>query len=262
MAAVIIEPVLGEGGFVAAPPEYLRRIKQICEDHGIVFIADEIQTGMGRTGKYFAIEHADIEPDLLLSAKSLGSGYPIAAVTGLAEIMDSPPPGSIGGTYGGNPVACAAALAVFDIIESENLLTRAEAIGKRIRASMQDLQAKYPVVGDVRGLGAMMAMELVVDRDTKQPAAALAKEVRNGAFERGVLSLLAGAGDNVVRVSGAAHHRRRGAGARSSRESRPRWRQRSPSTIGTTREQGDADRQWHQPRGQRRRRPVPAGLLA
>ncbi len=200
VAAVIIEPVLGEGGFVAAPPEYLRRIKQICEEKGIVFIADEIQTGMGRTGKYFAIEHAGIEPDLLLSAKSLGSGYPIGAVTGLAEIMDSPPPGAIGGTYGGNPVACAAALAVFDIIESEKLLVRAEAIGKRIRARMEGLQAKYPVVGDVRGLGAMMAMELVVDRDTKQPAAALAKEVRSGAFERGVLSLLAGAGDNVVRV--------------------------------------------------------------
>jgi 4-aminobutyrate aminotransferase/(S)-3-amino-2-methylpropionate transaminase len=200
VAAVIIEPVLGEGGFVAAPPEYLRRIKQICEEKGIVFIADEIQTGMGRTGKYFAIEHADVEPDILLTAKSLGSGYPIAAVTGLAEIMDSPPPGAIGGTYGGNPVACAAALAVFDIIESEKLLTRAEAIGERIRASMEGMQAKYAVVGDVRGLGAMMAMELVVDRDTKQPAAALAKEVRNGAFERGVLSLLAGAGDNVVRL--------------------------------------------------------------
>ncbi len=200
VAAVIIEPVLGEGGFVAAPPEYLRRIKQICEEKGIVFIADEIQTGMGRTGKYFAIEHAGIEPDLLLSAKSLGSGYPIGAVTGLAEIMDSPPPGAIGGTYGGNPVACAAALAVFDIIESEKLLVRAEAIGKRMRARMEGMQAKYPVVGDVRGLGAMMAMELVVDRDTKQPAAALAKEVRSGAFERGVLSLLAGAGDNVVRV--------------------------------------------------------------
>ena len=114
--------------------------------------------------------------------------------------MDSPPPGAIGGTYGGNPVACAAALAVFDIIESEKLLARAEVIGKRIRARMEGLQAKYPVVGDVRGLGAMMAMELVVDRDTKQPAAALAKEVRGGAFERGVLSLLAGAGDNVVRV--------------------------------------------------------------
>jgi 4-aminobutyrate aminotransferase/(S)-3-amino-2-methylpropionate transaminase len=200
VAAVIIEPVLGEGGFVAAPPEYLRRIKQICEEKGIVFIADEIQTGMGRTGKYFAMEHADVEPDILLTAKSLGSGYPIAAVTGLAEIMDSPPPGAIGGTYGGNPVACAAALAVFDIIESEKLLTRADAIGKHIRACMEGLQAKYPVVGDVRGLGAMMAMELVVDRDTKRPAAALAKEVRSGAFERGVLSLLAGAGDNVVRV--------------------------------------------------------------
>ena len=118
VAAVIIEPVLGEGGFVAAPPEYLRRIKQICEEHGIVFICDEIQTGMGRTGKYFAMEHCGHRARPVATAKSLGSGYPIAAVTGLAEIMDSPPPGAIGGTYGGNPVACAAALAVFDIIES------------------------------------------------------------------------------------------------------------------------------------------------
>jgi 4-aminobutyrate aminotransferase/(S)-3-amino-2-methylpropionate transaminase len=200
VAAVIIEPVLGEGGFVPAPPEYLRRIKKICEERGIVFICDEIQTGMGRTGKYFAIEYADVEPDILLTAKSLASGYPLGAVTGLAEIMDSPPAGAIGGTYGGNPVACAAALAVFDIIESEKLLARAETIGKRMRASFEGLQAKHPAVGDIRGLGAMIAMELVVDRDTKQPAAALAKEVRNGAFERGVLSLLAGAGDNVVRL--------------------------------------------------------------
>ena len=200
VAAVIIEPVLGEGGFVPAPPEYLRRIKKICEDNGIVFICDEIQTGMGRTGRYFAIEHAGVEPDLLLTAKSLGSGYPLAAVTGRAEIMDAPPPGAIGGTYGGNPVACAAALAVFDIIESEMLLARAEAIGKRARTRLEGLQAKYPVVGDVRGLGAMVAMELVVDRKTKQPAAALAKEVRAGVFERGALCLLAGAGDNVVRL--------------------------------------------------------------
>jgi 4-aminobutyrate aminotransferase/(S)-3-amino-2-methylpropionate transaminase len=200
VAAVIIEPVLGEGGFVPAPPEYLRRIKKICEERGIVFICDEIQTGMGRTGKYFAIEYADVEPDILLTAKSLASGYPLGAVTGLAEIMDSPPAGAIGGTYGGNPVACAAALAVFDIVESEKLLARAETIGKRMRASFEGLQAKHPAVGDIRGLGAMIAMELVVDRDTKQPAAALAKEVRNGAFERGVLSLLAGAGDNVVRL--------------------------------------------------------------
>jgi 4-aminobutyrate aminotransferase/(S)-3-amino-2-methylpropionate transaminase len=200
VAAVIIEPVLGEGGFVPAPPEYLQRIKKICEDNGIVFICDEIQTGMGRTGKLFAIEHTDVEPDILLTAKSLGSGYPLGAVTGRAEIMDSPPPGAIGGTYGGNPVACAAALAVFDIIESEKLPARAEAIGKRVRARMEGLQAKYPVVGDVRGLGAMMAMELVVDPGTKQPAGALAKEVRSGMFQRGALSLLAGAGDNVIRL--------------------------------------------------------------
>jgi 4-aminobutyrate aminotransferase/(S)-3-amino-2-methylpropionate transaminase len=170
------------------------------EANGIVFICDEIQTGMGRTGKLFAIEHADVDPDILLTAKSLGSGYPIAGITGRADIMDAPPPGSIGGTYGGNPVACAAALAVFDIIETEGLLARAESIGKRVRARLEALQAKYPAVGDVRGLGAMMAMELVVDRKTKQPAPALAKEVRSGTFERGALCLLAGAGDNVVRL--------------------------------------------------------------
>jgi 4-aminobutyrate aminotransferase/(S)-3-amino-2-methylpropionate transaminase len=200
VAAVIVEPVLGEGGFVAPPPEYFRRLKQTCEANGIVFICDEIQTGMGRTGKLFAIEHAGVEPDILLTAKSLGSGYPLAGITGRADIMDAPPPGAIGGTYGGNPVACAAALAVFDVIESEGLLARAAAIGKHVRHRLEGLQAEYQVIGEVRGLGAMMAMELVLDRATKQPAAALAKAVRSGAFERGALCLLAGVGDNVVRL--------------------------------------------------------------
>jgi 4-aminobutyrate aminotransferase/(S)-3-amino-2-methylpropionate transaminase len=200
VAAVIVEPVLGEGGFVVPPPEYLRRLKDICAANGIVFVCDEIQTGFGRTGKLFAIEHAGVEPDLITTAKSLGSGYPLAAVTGRAEIMDSPPPGAIGGTYGGNPVACEAALAVFDIFETEGLLARAEAIGEKARERFTQLQGRFPVVGDVRGLGAMVAMELVEDRATKNPAAALAKEVRNGTYERGALCLLAGAGDNVVRL--------------------------------------------------------------
>jgi 4-aminobutyrate aminotransferase/(S)-3-amino-2-methylpropionate transaminase len=200
VAAVIVEPVLGEGGFVAPPPEYFRRLKAICGHHGIVFIADEIQTGMGRTGTMFAIEQAGVVPDIVLTAKSLGAGYPIAAVTGRAEIMDAPPPGSIGGTYGGNPVACAAGLAVFDIIAEEELAFRAVEIGARVRARFEELKERFPVVGDVRGLGAMMALELVEDRATKKPAAALAKQVRAGAFERGVLSLLAGVGDNVVRL--------------------------------------------------------------
>jgi 4-aminobutyrate aminotransferase/(S)-3-amino-2-methylpropionate transaminase len=200
VAAVIVEPVLGEGGFVAPPKEYFEKLRQICTQNGVVLIIDEIQTGMGRTGKMFAIEYAGIEPDILLTAKSLGSGYPIAGITGRVEIMDAPPPGSIGGTYGGNPVACAAGLAVFDIIREEGLPARAQAIGKKIRARFEALQQRFPVVGDVRGLGAMMAMELVEDRETKQPAAALAKAVRDGAFRRGVLSLLAGAGDNVVRA--------------------------------------------------------------
>lgn len=200
VAAVIVEPVLGEGGFVAPPKEYFERLREICSENGILLIVDEIQTGMGRTGKLFAIEYAGIDPDIVLTAKSLGSGYPLAGVTGRADIMDTPPPGSIGGTYGGNPVACAAGLAVFDIIESEGLLERAQAIGTTIRRRFEGLQQRVPVVGEVRGLGAMMAIELVDDRETKRPAAALAKAVRNEAFERGVLLLLAGAGDNVVRV--------------------------------------------------------------
>ena len=200
VAAVIAEPVLGEGGFVVAPPEYFTRLKQICEENGIVFICDEIQTGMGRTGKLLAVEYTGVAPDIITTAKSLGSGYPLAGVTGRADIMDSPPPGAIGGTYGGNPVACAAALAVFDIIEEEGLLARAEVIGKRVRERFEGLQVKFPVVGDVRGLGAMMAMELVEDRATKQPAAAFAKEVRSGVFERGAVTLLAGSGDNVFRL--------------------------------------------------------------
>jgi 4-aminobutyrate aminotransferase / (S)-3-amino-2-methylpropionate transaminase / 5-aminovalerate transaminase len=199
VAAVIVEPVLGEGGFVAPPPEYFQRLRQICSDNGIVFICDEIQAGFGRTGTMFGIEHAGVVPDILLSAKSLGSGYPLAAVTGRADIMDAPPPGSIGGTYGGNPVACAAGLAVFDIIAEEKLLDRANAIGETMRKRFEALQKRFDVIGDVRGLGAMMGMELVQDRQTKEPYPALAKEVRAQLFERRVLSLLAGAGDNVVR---------------------------------------------------------------
>jgi 4-aminobutyrate aminotransferase/(S)-3-amino-2-methylpropionate transaminase len=191
--------VLGEGGFVAPPPEYFARLRQICDDNGIVFICDEIQTGMGRTGKMFGIEHAGVVPDIVLTAKSLGSGYPLAAITGRADIMDAPPPGSIGGTYGGNPVACAAGLAVFDIIAEEDLLARAEAIGKTMRRRFEAMQQRFDIIGDVRGLGAMMGMELVQDRQTKEPAPALAKEIRSNIFERGALSLLAGAGDNVVR---------------------------------------------------------------
>jgi 4-aminobutyrate aminotransferase/(S)-3-amino-2-methylpropionate transaminase len=200
VAAVVVEPILGEGGFVVPPPEYLCRLKEICERHGILFVCDEIQTGMGRTGKLFAIEHTGAVPDLVLTAKSLGSGYPLAAVTGRAEVMDSPPPGSIGGTYGGNPVACAASLAVLEIIEEEGLLSRAQEIGRRARECFAVLQAQYSVIGDVRGQGAMVAMELVEDRGTKEPAAALAKELRHALFERGVVCLLSGAGDNVVRL--------------------------------------------------------------
>ncbi len=201
VAAVVVEPLQGEGGFVVPPPEYLPRLKQICEQNGIVFVCDEIQTGFARTGQDVrGIEHSGVVPDIITTAKSLGSGYPLAAVTGRAEIMDSPPPGAIGGTYGGNPVACAAALAVFDIVEEEGLCARADAIGGRVRECFAGLQARYPVVGDVRGLGAMVAMELVEDPATKQPAAALAKEVRMALFERGVLCLTAGAGDNVLRV--------------------------------------------------------------
>src|SRR5450631_2778073 len=170
VAAVIVEPVLGEGGFVAPPPEFFRIVMEICRKHGVLFIADEVQSGVGRTGKMFASEHYGIEPDILVTAKSLGGGLPLAAVTGRAEIMDAPGPGGLGGTFAGNPLSCAAALAVLDVFEGESLLTRADEIGDKFQKRAKEWQARWPIVGDVRGLGGMQAIELVKS-DKREPAA-------------------------------------------------------------------------------------------
>jgi 4-aminobutyrate aminotransferase / (S)-3-amino-2-methylpropionate transaminase / 5-aminovalerate transaminase len=199
VAAVIAEPVQGEGGFIVPPPEYMGKIKKICEDHGILLIADEIQTGIGRTGKWFGMEHWGVEPDLMTTAKALGAGYPIAGVTGKQEIMDKVHPSGVGTTYGGNPTACRAGLAVFDIIESEGLLERASVVGGVIRARFNELQKKFPVIGDVRGIGGMAAMELVEDRGTKKPAGDFAKAFRAKLYQNGVVNVGAGTFHNVVR---------------------------------------------------------------
>ncbi len=199
VAAVLVEPVQGEGGFIVPPPEYLGKIKKICDDNGILYISDEIQTGIGRCGKWFAVEHFGVAPDLITSAKSLGAGYPISAVIGRAEVMDAPHPGGLGGTYGGNPVACAAGLAVFDILESEGVLDRAAKIGEKTKTRFLEMQRKYPVIGDVRGLGAMVAMEFVKDSTAKEPASDFTKAYRLKLFENGLANVLAGTHDNVIR---------------------------------------------------------------
>jgi 4-aminobutyrate aminotransferase/(S)-3-amino-2-methylpropionate transaminase len=195
VACVIVEPVLGEGGFVPAPAEFLRALRTLCDRHGIVLVCDEIQTGFGRTGRFFAVEHVGVEPDLLTVAKSLAAGLPLAAVIGKAEIMDAPMPGGLGGTYAGNPVACAAALAVMDVID-EAFLARASRIGERIRASFEDVRTRHgEYVLDVRGLGAMMAIEFRPERSGKTLVSRIIAESR----ERGVLLMQAGNG-NVIRV--------------------------------------------------------------
>ena len=200
VAAIIVEPVQGEGGFVVPPPDFLPGLRDICSRHGILLIADEIQTGFGRTGRMFACEHAGVEPDLMLMAKSLAAGLPLAAVVGRAEIMDAPAPGGLGGTYGGNPVACAAALAVIDAFEREDLVARARHLGEMALTRMREWQSRYPLVGDVRGLGAMVAIELVRDRASREPALAEAAAVLERARERGLLLIKAGLYDNVIRL--------------------------------------------------------------
>jgi len=200
VAAVIIEPVLGEGGFVPAPPEYLRELRAITARHGIVLIADEVQSGFGRTAKLFAIEHSGVEPDLITIAKSLAGGLPLSGVIGRADVMDAPAPGGLGGTYAGNPLACAAALAVLDIFDQEHVLEQGQRLGNRLRAHLEGLQARYPQIGDVRGLGAMLAIEIVRDRETKEPAADLVDRMVVAAREAGLLLLKAGLYGNVVRI--------------------------------------------------------------
>jgi 4-aminobutyrate aminotransferase/(S)-3-amino-2-methylpropionate transaminase len=196
----VVEPVQGEGGFVVAPREFLQGVRRICDEHGIVLVIDEVQTGFGRTGKLFAVEHYGIEPDLMVVAKSIAAGLPLSGVVGRAEIMDSPPDSAIGGTYVGNPVAQAAALAVLDVIEDEGLVERAAAIGETIRARMESWQARFGAVGDVRGLGTMLAIEVVVDRDSKEPAPDLATRVVEEAFLGGLLLLKSGIYANCIRV--------------------------------------------------------------
>jgi 4-aminobutyrate aminotransferase/(S)-3-amino-2-methylpropionate transaminase len=200
VAAVVIEPVQGEGGFVVAPEEFLVGVRRVCDDHGIVLVVDEVQTGFGRTGKMFAIEHYGIEPDLMIVAKSIAAGLPLSGVIGKAAIMDAPGDSAIGGTYVGNPVAQAAALAVLDVFEEEGLVDRAVVLGDTIRARMQAWQERWPAIGDVRGLGAMLAIELVRDPATKAPAPELASQVVEAAAERGLLLLKSGIYSNCIRV--------------------------------------------------------------
>src|SRR5438128_4087237 len=200
VAAIVIEPVQGEGGFVVAPQEFLAGVRRICDENGIVLVVDEVQTGFGRTGKMFAIEHYGIEPDLMVVAKSIAAGLPLSGVLGKAEIMDAPGESAIGGTYVGNPVAQAAALAVLDVFEDDGLVERASAIGETIRTRMQAWQERWQAIGDVRGLGAMLAIELVRDRGTKEPAPELATKVVEAAAARGLLLLKSGIYSNCIRV--------------------------------------------------------------
>lgn len=199
VAALIVEPVLGEGGFVVPPKEYFKILHKICQDNGIVFIADEVQTGFGRTAKMFAMEHYEVAPDILLTAKSIAGGFPLSAITGKAELMDHPQVGGLGGTYAGNPVACRAALAVLDQFEKKNLLTRAEQIGKRVLEKFLEFKEIYSIIGDVRGLGAMVGMELVTDRKTKEPAATLTKQLVTICRDKGLLMISAGTHSNIIR---------------------------------------------------------------
>ncbi len=200
VAAIVMEPILGEGGFVVAPTEFVRGVREICDEHGIVFVVDEVQTGFGRTGKMWGIEHHGVEPDLMAVAKSIAGGLPLSGVVGRAEIMDAPADSAIGGTYVGNPVAQAAALAVLEIFEEEDLVERASAIGETIRTRMLAWQERWDKVGDVRGLGAMLAIELVRDPGTKEPAADLASAVIEGAFRNGLLLVKSGTDGNCIRV--------------------------------------------------------------
>jgi 4-aminobutyrate aminotransferase/(S)-3-amino-2-methylpropionate transaminase len=196
-----VEPIQGEGGFIVPAPGFLTGLSELCRDHGIVFIADEIQSGMGRAGRWFAIEDEAIVPDIVTTAKSLGSGMPISAVTGRAELMESVHVGGLGGTYGGNPVAAAAALAVLDKIEREGLLERSRTLGERILARLRDMQSRHALIGDVRGRGMMTAVELVADRETKEPLdGPTGTDIVQRCLSEGVVILKAGTYDNVIRL--------------------------------------------------------------
>ncbi|MBQ0936996.1 4-aminobutyrate--2-oxoglutarate transaminase [Ideonella paludis] len=200
VAAIILEPVQGEGGFYVAPPEFAQALRALCDKHGIVLIADEVQTGAGRTGTWLACEQWDVAPDLITMAKSMAGGFPLSAVIGKAEIMDKPGPGGLGGTYAGNPLACAAALAVLDVFEEEKLLDRSKAVGERLRKGLTALASQHKSILDVRGLGAMIAIELFKGGDITQPDADLTKRVCAEAIQRGLVLLSCGVYANVIRV--------------------------------------------------------------
>ena len=201
VAAIIVEPVSGEGGFIPFPDFYLKQLRELCDEHGIVMIVDEVQTGYGRTGKMFAIEHSGVEPDIMTTAKSMGGGLPIAGVTGKAEIMDSVHAGGLGTTYGGNPIACAAALAVLDTFEEEDLLAQGVRLGERVMTAMREIQERHPdFVGDVRGLGPMAAMEFVTDAASKTPDKERNAKIVQAALQEGLLLLTAGQYSNCIRT--------------------------------------------------------------
>jgi 4-aminobutyrate aminotransferase/(S)-3-amino-2-methylpropionate transaminase len=200
VACVVLEPVQGEGGFIEMPEDFPGRLKELCDRHGILYVDDEVQSGVGRTGPVWAIERYGVEPDLLVSGKSLGGGLPLAGVTGRAEIVDAVPAGGLGGTFGGNPVACAAALAVLDEVASERFRSRAEEIGRRLRVGLDAIASRVDAVGEVRGLGPMLALELVEDRESKAPAAALASATTAAAREHGLVLLSCGIHGNVIRI--------------------------------------------------------------
>jgi 4-aminobutyrate aminotransferase len=194
VACIVLETVQGEGGFIPMPAEFVRALKEICERHGIVYVADEVQSGCGRTGPVWAIEHHGVEPDLIVSGKTLGGGLPLAAVTGRAELMDAPHPGGLGGTFGGNPVSCAAACAILDAFREPGFRERADAVGKLLRARLDEIAAAHPEIGEVRGLGPMLAIELA------EKSGDLSKDVTTKAREQGLLLLSCGLYGNVIRL--------------------------------------------------------------
>ena len=200
VACVVIEPVQGEGGYIVTPQDFMTELRNICSERGIILIADEIQSGMGRTARMFAMDHYDVVPDMVTTAKSLGAGLPISGVTGPADVMEAPHVGGLGGTYGGNPLGCAAALAVIEELESTDLLQRAEKLGQTIRARLEPLAEELALVGEVRGLGPMIGVELVSDKTTKEPAKLAAAAVVKRCHDNGVLIMKCGTHDNVVRL--------------------------------------------------------------
>jgi 4-aminobutyrate aminotransferase/(S)-3-amino-2-methylpropionate transaminase len=202
VAAIVVEPVQGEGGFNVAPFEFLRALRGLCDRHGILLVADEIQTGFGRTGKMFAVEHSGVAPDLITIAKAIGGGFPISAVIGRADVMDAPIPGGLGSTFAGNAVSCAAGLAVLDVMEEEGILARANKLGEHVVSRLRAMQseARFGCIGDVRGLGPMLAVEFVKHRASKEPAPEIAKRIAAKAAERGLIVLSCGIYSNVIRV--------------------------------------------------------------